>query len=161
MLSNTHNGKNRRHQELQDLRRADACVDSTVMGYVTRLDRVRVFGDALTFLIPHEWIEGQSEDDHYLYHLPEAESGWLRVSLISIEVPKENLSSRIPFERTAHEPLLRFLYAGRARADEMNPSLAPALDEARTFEHVEMARDGWKRNTKRPGQSGYAPFAVA
>jgi hypothetical protein len=26
-----------------------------------------------------------------VYHLPEAESGWLRVSLITIEVPKENL----------------------------------------------------------------------
>jgi hypothetical protein len=42
----------------------------------------------------------------------------------------------------------------------MNPSLAPALDEARSFEHVEMARDGWKRNAKRLGQSGYAPFAA-
>jgi hypothetical protein len=36
------------------------------MGNVTRLDRVSVFGNTLSFLIPHDWIEGQSEDDHYL-----------------------------------------------------------------------------------------------
>jgi hypothetical protein len=73
-------------------------------GNVTRLDRVSVFGDALSFLIPHDWIEGQGGDDHYLYHLPQAESGWLRVSLISIEVPKENLSGKLDeiFEGEKH-----------------------------------------------------------
>jgi hypothetical protein len=74
------------------------------MGNVTRLDRVSVFGNALSFLIPHDWIEGQSEDDHYLYHLPEAECGWLRVSLISIKVPKGNLSGKLDeiFEGDKH-----------------------------------------------------------
>jgi hypothetical protein len=74
------------------------------MGNVTRLDRVSVFGNALSFLIPHDWIEGQSEDDHYLYHLPEAESGWLRVSLISIKVPNGNLSGKLDeiFEGDKH-----------------------------------------------------------
>lgn len=42
----------------------------------------------------------------------------------------------------------------------MNPSLAPALDQSRPFEHVEMAGYGRKRDAKRPGQSGYAPFAA-
>jgi len=104
MPSSIHTGKNRRHKELQDLRRSDACVDSTVMGNVTRLDRVSVFGDALSFLIPHEWIEGQSEDDHYLYHLPEAESGWLRVSLITVKVPNESVSRKLDeiFEGEKH-----------------------------------------------------------
>ena len=31
-----------------------------------RLDRVAIFGDQLSFLIPHEWIEGEGETDHYL-----------------------------------------------------------------------------------------------
>ena len=74
------------------------------MGNATRLDRVWVFGDALSFLIPHEWIEGQSEDDHYVYHSPEAKSGWLRVSLITVEVPKENLLRKLDkiFEGEKH-----------------------------------------------------------
>ena len=42
----------------------------------------------------------------------------------------------------------------------MNPSLAPALDQSCPFEHVEMAGYGRKRDAKRPGQSGYAPFAA-
>jgi hypothetical protein len=74
------------------------------MGDVTRLDRVLVFGYALSFLIPHDWIEGQSGDDHYLYHLPQAESGWLRVSVITVEVPKENVSQKLDeiFEGEKH-----------------------------------------------------------
>ena len=74
------------------------------MGNVTRLDRVWVFGDALSFLIPHDWVQGQSEDDHYLYHLPETDSGWLRVSLITIKVPKGNVSRKLDeiFEGEKH-----------------------------------------------------------
>jgi hypothetical protein len=49
-----------------------------------RLDEVSIFGDKLTFLIPHEWVQGESDDDHYLYHSPETDSGWLRVSLITV-----------------------------------------------------------------------------
>lgn len=52
-----------------------------------RLDRVLTFGDQLSFLIPHEWIEGEEEPDHYLYHLPNADSGWLRVSLVTLKGP--------------------------------------------------------------------------
>jgi len=51
----------------------------------TRLDRVFIFGDQLSFLIPHEWVEADEEGDNYLYHAPNADSGWLRVSLISIK----------------------------------------------------------------------------
>lgn len=29
------------------------------------LDRVFVFGDKLSFLIPHGWIEQTSDNDHY------------------------------------------------------------------------------------------------
>ena len=55
----------------------------------TRLDEVSVFGDKLRFLIPHEWVEGVAEEeDLYLYHAPDAESGWLRVSLITVKTDK-------------------------------------------------------------------------
>jgi hypothetical protein len=50
-----------------------------------RLDRVLIFGDQLSSLIPHEWIEGEEEPDHYLYHLPNVDSGWFRVSLITLK----------------------------------------------------------------------------
>jgi len=50
-----------------------------------RLDRVFIFGDQLSFLIPHEWVESDDEGKNYLYHAPNADSGWLRVSLISIK----------------------------------------------------------------------------
>jgi hypothetical protein len=48
-----------------------------------RLDRVVIFGDKLSLLIPHEWIEADDEPDTYLYQVPNAESGWFRVSLIT------------------------------------------------------------------------------
>jgi hypothetical protein len=51
----------------------------------TRLDRVFIFGDQLSFLIPHEWVEADEAGDSYLYHAPNADSGWLRASLISIK----------------------------------------------------------------------------
>lgn len=54
-----------------------------------RLDRVAVFGDQLSFLIPHEWVAANEQGDSYLYHAPNADSGWLRVSLISIKGPGE------------------------------------------------------------------------
>jgi hypothetical protein len=49
-----------------------------------RLDRVSTFGDQLSFLIPHEWVESEEEQDHYLYHAPDADSGWFRVSLLTL-----------------------------------------------------------------------------
>ena len=49
-----------------------------------RLDRVSTFGDQLSFLIPHDWIESNEETDHYLYHAPHADSGWFRVSLLTL-----------------------------------------------------------------------------
>jgi hypothetical protein len=53
------------------------------MREVSRLDQVFTFGDKLSFLIPHEWVEGESGSDSYLYHYPDADSGWFRVSLIT------------------------------------------------------------------------------
>jgi hypothetical protein len=53
------------------------------MGKQIRLDEVGIFGEKLHFLIPHEWVEGEDESDTYLYHAPETDSGWLRVSLIT------------------------------------------------------------------------------
>lgn len=51
---------------------------------ITRLDRVSIFGDKLSFLIPHEWVEDTDEaEDVYLYHAPGTDSGWLRLSLIT------------------------------------------------------------------------------
>jgi hypothetical protein len=49
-----------------------------------RLDRVSTFGDQLSFLIPHDWVEFEEEQDHYLYHAPDADSGWFRVSLLTL-----------------------------------------------------------------------------
>jgi|SRR5215467_2816262 len=59
---------------------------------ITRLDAVSIFNDKLTFLIPHEWIEVESnENDVYQYQLPDATSGFFRVSLITGHGPAENL----------------------------------------------------------------------
>ena len=60
-----------------------------------RLDRVFVFNDQLNFLIPHDWVEGDADDDGtYLYHAPGTESGWLRISLITSRL-KENPAERL------------------------------------------------------------------
>src|SRR5947208_2822793 len=59
-----------------------------------RLDEVSIFGDKLSFLIPHEWVEGEGDDDHYLYHEPQADSGWLRVSLITVRTDDPELKLR-------------------------------------------------------------------
>jgi len=60
-----------------------------------RLDEVSIFNERLTFLIPHEWIEAESGDEGaYLYEVPEARSGWFRVSLVTkkgIADPAERL----------------------------------------------------------------------
>lgn len=58
-----------------------------------RLDEVGIFGEKIRFLIPHEWVEGEDENNTYLYHAPETDSGWLRVSLITINTdePAERL----------------------------------------------------------------------
>jgi hypothetical protein len=51
---------------------------------ISRLDSVSIFNDKLTFLIPREWIEVESEEnDFYAYQLPDATSGFFRVSLIT------------------------------------------------------------------------------
>ena len=65
------------------------------MGETNRLDRVSTFRDQLSFLIPRDWVEGESEEDHYLYHAPNTDSGWLRVSLISLKVDKETPAERL------------------------------------------------------------------
>jgi hypothetical protein len=58
------------------------------MENAARLDRVSIFDDKLSFLIPHEWVE-IFDTDHYLYYHPETESGWLRVTLISVRTGDE------------------------------------------------------------------------
>jgi hypothetical protein len=52
-----------------------------------RLDRVFPFNEKLSFLIPHEWSE-EWDTDHYLYQAPSTDSGWLRVSLITLTNPE-------------------------------------------------------------------------
>ena len=57
-----------------------------------RLDRVFTYGDQLSFLIPHEWIEAPDEGGNYLYHAPDTDSGWLRASLLSLRnISREQL----------------------------------------------------------------------
>lgn len=59
---------------------------------ITRLDAVSIFNDKLTFLIPHEWTEVESdEDDTYQYQSLDATSGFFRVSLITGHGPAEKL----------------------------------------------------------------------
>ena len=46
------------------------------------LDEVSVFGGKLSFLLPHDWEEMETEQDNvYLYSQPKTDSGWFRVSL--------------------------------------------------------------------------------
>ena len=59
------------------------------------LDRVSIFGDQLSFLIPHEWVESEEETDHYLYHAPNADSGWFRVSLLTLKGPGKASRDRL------------------------------------------------------------------
>jgi hypothetical protein len=59
-----------------------------------RLDEVGIFGEKIQFLIPHEWVEvDDGADDVYLYQAPHTDSGWLRVSLITLNTnePEERL----------------------------------------------------------------------
>jgi hypothetical protein len=78
----------------------------------SRLDRVFTFGHQLSFLIPHEWIEGESEGNNCLYHAPNADSGWLRASLVSLK-------------NTSREQLRDLL---RERAEEHNGELYDSSD---------------------------------
>jgi hypothetical protein len=59
-----------------------------------RLDRVFPFDEKLSFLIPHEWTE-EWDTDHYLYQAPNADSGWLRVSLITLTNPGKCTKKRL------------------------------------------------------------------
>jgi hypothetical protein len=59
-----------------------------------RLDRVFPFNEKLSFLIPHEWTE-EWDKDHYLYQAPNTDSGWLRVSLITLANPGECTKERL------------------------------------------------------------------
>lgn len=80
-----------------------------------RLDHVFVFGDQLSFLIAHEWSESDEERDHYLYHLPNADSGWFRVSLMTLRGE----------EKASRSYLLELL---RRRADEEHGTIEESGD---------------------------------
>jgi hypothetical protein len=60
-----------------------------------RLDRVYLFQNQVSFLIPHEWVEGHANGNFYFYHAPEADSGWLRVSLITPRMTQESAANEI------------------------------------------------------------------
>ena len=60
-----------------------------------RLDRVTIFNNKLSFLIPHEWAERTEDETEYMYSFPGAESGWLRVSLITGKATSEAPSQRL------------------------------------------------------------------
>lgn len=64
------------------------------MSCAVRLDRVFTYGDKLSFLIPHEWVEFD-EQENYLYQAPDSVSGWFRVSLITVTVTNEHPSKRL------------------------------------------------------------------
>src|SRR5690348_712670 len=59
---------------------------------IKRLDAVSIFNNKLTFLIPHEWINVEfDENDAYQYQLSNATCGFFRVSLITGHGPAEKL----------------------------------------------------------------------
>jgi len=62
-----------------------------------RLDEVSVFGGKLSFLIPHDWEEDDSdaESNTYMYRRPNADSGWFRVSLNTATVIHERPTDRL------------------------------------------------------------------
>jgi hypothetical protein len=64
------------------------------MDNITRLDRVSIYDDKLSFLVPHDWVEA-FDDDHYLYHNPETEYGWLRVTLLTVRTDNESPAERL------------------------------------------------------------------
>jgi len=66
-----------------------------IMGETIRLDRVFAFRNQISFLIPHDWVEADASDDFYLYHAPQTESGWLRVSLTTLALTGETPSERL------------------------------------------------------------------
>ena len=80
-----------------------------------RLDRVSTFGDQLSFLIPHDWIEADEHSDSYLYHAPNTDSGWFRVSLLTLKGTGKSSPEKI-----------RTLLAERARKE--NGSLYERAD---------------------------------
>ncbi len=62
---------------------------------IQRLDEVSIFSDKLSFLIPHEWVEVESEDDGaYQYQLPDARSGFFRASLTTASGSVDDLKKR-------------------------------------------------------------------
>jgi hypothetical protein len=101
-----------------------------------RLDRVVVFGDKLSFLIPHEWIEADDEPGTYLYHAPSADSGWFRVSLITLK------------ETMACSEELRELLADRAKKEggelyESGENTVVAWEEASEQDGVPICLYWW------------------
>jgi len=66
------------------------------MEKTTRLDEVTIFGGKVSFLIPHEWEEMESEGDNvYLYNQPGIDSGWFRVSLNTSTVVSDSPAEKL------------------------------------------------------------------
>lgn len=86
---------------------------------------VSVFGGKLSFLIPHEWEELESEgDDVYVYRRPQTDSGWFRVSLNTstvIDGPPSDKLKKI-FQKsgnvTRNEQTGNFLHAYERDSEE-------------------------------------------
>ena len=65
-------------------------------GQAFQLDRVFLFEDKLSFLIPQAFVESDEEEgNHYLYKQPDTDSGWLRVSLITSKDPDRDPKERL------------------------------------------------------------------
>lgn len=62
---------------------------------IPQLDRVFLFRDKVSFRIPHEWVESKEEDDYYLYCAPDTDSGWLRVSLLTLKTLRGDPRKRL------------------------------------------------------------------
>ena len=57
-------------------------------------DRVSLFNDKISIRIPHDWVEEEDDDDGmYMFHDPDIEVGWYRVSLIKNETENIFLES--------------------------------------------------------------------
>jgi len=67
------------------------------VGNAIRLDQVTVFEGKLSFLIPHDWEERKEQEsqDNCAYSDSGADSGWLRVSLVTAKAQDETPAEMI------------------------------------------------------------------
>jgi hypothetical protein len=72
----------------------------------------------------------------------------------------ERIKAEIQPGRTTGHPVLRLLQSRGAKADQVNSTLATAVDEPSFFEHPKMTGDRWRGDMKRFGYGGDRPLSA-